>query len=157
MTHLWRPQHLQNPLPSTPTQALQGLIAVHAIHWHLHVHACCLFELQTAASRSSPCFYGSCLNLTLMYCYDDWLLLSCCTVQPLVCSHGQVNDIQDSQPAHLRSSKCQVAVTTHVRQHLNVWSSLNINCIPDSHSRLLGVQLIYRRCGTCYLTLLSQT
>jgi len=45
-----------------------------------------------------------------MYCYDDWLLLSCCNVQPLVCSHGQVNDIQDSQVAHqIRNCKCQAA------------------------------------------------
>lgn len=47
-------------------------------------------------------------------------------------------------------------VTARGLQHLNVWSSLNINCTPNAHSRLLGVQLIYRRCGTCGFTLLSQ-
>ena len=46
-----------------------------------------------------------------MYCYDDRLLLSCCIrVQPLVCSHGQVSEIQDSEVAHQgRNSKCQAA------------------------------------------------
>ncbi len=85
-----------------------------------------------------------------MYCYDSWLLLSCCAVQPLVCLHGQVSDIQDSQVAHqIRNSKCQVARGDNTCQaafECLVFS--DIYCTPDSHSRLLGVQLIYRRCGT---------
>ncbi len=52
-----------------------------------------------------------------MHCYDDWLLLSCCSVQPLVCSHGQVSDIQDSQVAHqIRNSKCQAATVDNTCQ-----------------------------------------
>ena len=35
-----------------------------------------------------------------MYCYDNWQLLLCCDVQPFVCSHGQVSEIQDSEAAH---------------------------------------------------------
>lgn len=41
-----------------------------------------------------------------MYSLDDWQLPPCCDVQPFVCSHSQVSEVQDSGVAHQgRNSK----------------------------------------------------
>ena len=81
-----------------------------------------------------------------MYRYDNWLLLSCCTVHPLVRSHGQVSETQEAQvaqekrPAALETASVnwkKQQLTTPVGQHMHVWSSLNVNGAPYAHSRQL--------------------